>query len=138
MFFHIYKALPFPRNHLGNIARLIDEREKIPRGRAVHVILCSDYFIRKLNARFRGKPYPTDVLSFNYDEEDFLGEIYISLQRGKIQAKRYNVSYSSEIRRLFIHGLFQFGILVDRTGDVLDRAGLLVLLVDARERDAEF
>jgi probable rRNA maturation factor len=106
VFFHIYKALPYPRNHLGNIARLIGEREKIPRGRAVHVILCSDYFIRKLNARFRGKPYPTDVLSFNYDEEELLGEIYISLQRGKIQAKRYNVSYSSEIRRLFIHGMF--------------------------------
>jgi probable rRNA maturation factor len=44
-------------------------------------------------------------LSFNYDEDDLLGEIYISLQRAAIQARRYDVSYESEIERLFIHGI---------------------------------
>jgi probable rRNA maturation factor len=104
-FYHIYKALPFPRKRLYRIARLIYEREKIPKNHAIHVILSSDYFIKKLNTQFRKKPYPTDVLSFNYDEHDFLGEIYISLQRAKIQAKRFHVSFSSEIERLFIHGM---------------------------------
>jgi probable rRNA maturation factor len=69
------------------------------------VIFCSDYFIKKLNGKFRNKPHPTDVLSFNYDEDDFIGEIYLSLQRAKIQAKHYSVSYEEEILRLFVHGM---------------------------------
>ena len=105
-FFHAYKALPIPRKRLRDIAQQLYDCERIPKKECVHLILCSDFSIKKLNARFRNKPYPTDVLSFNYNEKDFLGEIYISLQRGKIQAKRYNVSYSSEIERLFIHGMF--------------------------------
>jgi probable rRNA maturation factor len=104
--FHSHKALRVPRKELRDVARQLYAQEKIPQNKCVHLILCSDFFIKKLNARFRNKPYPTDVLSFNYDEKDFLGEIYISLQRGKIQAKRYSVSYSSEIKRLFIHGMF--------------------------------
>jgi probable rRNA maturation factor len=105
VFFHSYKELPFPRKNLRTIAQLIYKQEKIPGRQAVHVILCSDYFIKKLNARFRNKPCPTDVLSFNYHENDFLGEIYISLQRAKIQANRYKVSFMNEIERLFIHGM---------------------------------
>jgi probable rRNA maturation factor len=105
-YFHAYKALPIPRKRLRDVARQIFTHEKIPQNKCVNLIFCSDSFIKKLNARFRNKPYATDVLSFNYDEKDFLGEIYISLQRGKIQAKRYKVSYSSEIERLFIHGMF--------------------------------
>ncbi len=105
VFFHSFKALPFPRSRLRLVAKTVYEREKIPETRAVHLILCSDYAIKKLNARFRNKPYPTDVLSFNYDEPDLLGEIYLSLERGKIQAKRYGESYADEIERLFVHGL---------------------------------
>jgi probable rRNA maturation factor len=104
-FFHAYKALPFPRKRLLAIACRMYSLEKIPARKKVNLILCSDYLIKKLNARFRGKPYPTDVLSFNYNEHDLWGEIYISLQRGKIQARRYRASYAEEIERLFIHGM---------------------------------
>ncbi len=48
----------------------------------------------------------TDVLSFNYDEPDLLGEIYISLQKAKVQAKEYGGTYRNEVRRLFVHGMF--------------------------------
>lgn len=105
VFFHSYKELPFPRKNLRNIAQLIYKKEKISNRQAIHVILCSDYLIKRLNTRFRNKPCPTDVLSFNYDEEKFLGEIYISLQRAKIQAKRYKAPLMNEIERLFIHGM---------------------------------
>jgi probable rRNA maturation factor len=104
--FHAYKILPAPKKRLKNIAQRIYAGEKIPARKCVHLIFCSDLFIKKLNTRFRNNPIPTDVLSFNYDENDFLGEIYISLQRAKIQARRYHVSYLNEIERLFVHGMF--------------------------------
>jgi probable rRNA maturation factor len=105
VFFHSYKNLPFPRNRLLAMVKKFYTREKIPKRQEVHLILCSDYFIKKLNGKFRNKPYPTDVLSFNYDEKNLLGEIYISLQRAKIQAKRYQETYADEIERLFVHGM---------------------------------
>ncbi len=54
---------------------------------------------------FRGKNHPTDVLSFNYNDKDLLGEIYISYERARVQARRYSVSYDNEILRLFVHGM---------------------------------
>ena len=105
VFFHAYPLLRIPRRLLKATARRIYSGEKIPSHKNIHVIFCSDYRIKKLNAAFRNKPFPTDVLSFNYDENDFVGEIYISLQRAKIQATRYSVSYENEIVRLFVHGM---------------------------------
>jgi probable rRNA maturation factor len=105
----IFKAdisLPCPRNTIINTARLIYKREHIPLSQKTHVVLCSDRAIQKLNAMFRHKDRATDVMSFNYDEIDLLGEIYISLQRAKAQAREYGVTYSNEVQRLFVHGMF--------------------------------
>ncbi len=103
--FHAYQKLPIPVKRCTDMARRIYKREKITNKKRVHLIFCSDYFIQKLNERFLSRKRPTDVLSFNYGEKEFLGEIYISLQRAKIQARRFKVSYPNEIERLFIHGM---------------------------------
>ncbi len=103
---HAYENLPCPGRLLLHTARLIYKNERIPRDRTTHVILCSNRAIRKLNAMFRHKDSPTDVLSFNYDESDLLGEIYISLQRARAQAEEYGVTYANEVLRLFVHGMF--------------------------------
>jgi len=104
--FHAYTKLPSSKSVILKTAALIYKAEKIPRSCATHVILCSDRAIHKLNASFRHKDRPTDVLSFCYDEPDLLGEIYISLQRARVQAKEYRVSLANEIQRLFVHGMF--------------------------------
>jgi|WetSurMetagenome_2_1015567.scaffolds.fasta_scaffold00008_166 probable rRNA maturation factor len=85
---------------------MIFKRENVPLTRKVHVIFCSNRAIRRLNAAFRHKDRATDVLSFNYDEPDLLGEIYISLQKAKAQAGEYRVTFESEVLRLFVHGMF--------------------------------
>lgn len=105
-FFHDYKKLPYPRKSLNDTAKKIVQMEKILIKKKSNVILCSDYKIRKLNKKYRSMDKPTDVLSFPFDDDDFLGEIYISLQRTKIQAKRYSLTYTEEVKRLFIHGIF--------------------------------
>lgn len=69
------------------------------------MVLADDSLLASLNERFKGRKGPTDVLSFPFDEEDFLGEIYISLDRAKSQAARYNATENEEIKRLVVHGL---------------------------------
>lgn len=105
-FLHDYRSLPFPRKLLNQIADKIYNNEKKTGNKSVNVVLCSDYKIRKLNKKYRKIDRTTDVLSFPFEENDFLGEIYISLQRATVQARRYNVSFAEEVGRLFIHGLF--------------------------------
>lgn len=73
--------------------------------------LCSDAHIKKLNKEFRGKDKATDVLSFPMND-DFdcaitvsLGDIVISLDTAKIQAKELELTYEERFFQLLIHGL---------------------------------
>lgn len=63
------------------------------------VVIVDDASIRVLNREWRGVDRPTDVLSFEY------GEIIISADTAKRQAKEHGVSMSDEITLLFTHGL---------------------------------
>ena len=104
-FHHQYKSLSFPQRRLEITGLKILQSEKVLLSRNINVIMCSDYFIRKLNNRFRGINRVTDVLSFPFNDVDFLGEIYISLQRAKVQASRFGFLFDDEIERLFVHGM---------------------------------
>lgn len=102
---HDYTALPCPRQLLNEAAGAISLHEKNISRKTVALILCSDYKIRALNSRYRKIDKPTDVLSFPFNDDDLLGEIYISLQRAKVQSRRFKSSYNREIKRLFVHGM---------------------------------
>ena len=72
----------------------------------ISVVLCDDPFIRDLNARWRGKDKPTDVLSFaQEDDPDLLGDIVISLETAARQAEAAGWSLENEVALLGTHGL---------------------------------
>jgi probable rRNA maturation factor len=79
---------------------------------SVAVIFVDDDFMRKINRKFAKRRKTTDVLSFGMNEGEnmavdypSLGDIYVSLDQAKRQAKDYRVSLRAEARRLVIHGL---------------------------------
>lgn len=73
---------------------------------AVTIVFTDDAGIRELNARFRGMDRPTDVLAFPLpDEEGYLGDVIISLERARGQAPRFHNDPESELARLIVHGL---------------------------------
>lgn len=71
------------------------------------VVLCSDAYIRKLNAQWRGKDAATDVLSFPQDDPDrvVLGDIVISVDTASRQAEERQLQFRDEIRILLVHGV---------------------------------
>ncbi len=71
----------------------------------VSIALVSDKTIHKLNKLYRGEDKPTDVLSFTYNEGGLLGEILISIDTAKRQAKQLGHTLEDEITRLMVHGL---------------------------------
>jgi len=71
------------------------------------VVLLRDETIRRYNRKFRGKDYPTDVLSFpagpeSPDTEEYLGDILISVETADRQKK---TDLATEINVLCLHGL---------------------------------
>lgn len=68
------------------------------------VIFVGNEQIKLLNKTYRNIDEPTDVLSFISDEEDYFGDVFISLEQAKEQSKDYNHSLKREIAFLAVHG----------------------------------
>ncbi len=67
----------------------------------------NDKLLNNLKKQFFQKDHFTDVIAFrlnDYDEENVEGEVYISLQRAKANATKFDQPYNKEIARLIIHG----------------------------------
>lgn len=75
------------------------------RSGTIDVSVVDDQTIHALNKRFRKKDKPTDVLSFTLNETGFLGDVIISEETTRKNAKRYGVAYEEEFKRLVIHGV---------------------------------
>jgi len=76
------------------------------------ILLCGDKTITKLNAQYRNKNEPTDILSFNLGAEMqgehtvyLPGDIVISLDTLRENAVYFNTNEDEELRRLIIHGI---------------------------------
>lgn len=77
-----------------------------------NIILVDNEYIHELNKTYRNIDRPTDVISFALEDvkdvEDFgnrvLGDIYISLDKAKEQAKEYGHSFLRELSFLAVHG----------------------------------
>ena len=72
--------------------------------RELSLLITDDKEIHRLNAEWRGKDKPTDVLSFPSDNGEILGDVVISLPTLKRQAREYRVTPAAELLRLLIHG----------------------------------
>ncbi len=65
---------------------------------------------RELNHYYLKKDYPTDVLSFPFneqlpDEDYYIGDIFICYPVAEEQAKENHVSINIELSTLMVHGL---------------------------------
>jgi len=100
-----YRRKPATLDHklLQSFAETL--RDRLARGREFHCRITNDAELMDLNSRFLGKKYATDVLSFPGADGDSLGDIAISLQRARDQARRWRHKPEDEIRILMLHGV---------------------------------
>ncbi|MCP4706147.1 MAG: rRNA maturation RNase YbeY [candidate division Zixibacteria bacterium] len=96
-----------PRKKIIQLMSAIKDKEGAPNS-SVNINFIDDYRISRLNEEFRKKTGPTDVLSFNLDDDEgpdsVLGEIYISTDTAEKNAKLNKLTYTDEILRLCCHG----------------------------------
>ena len=65
----------------------------------VNVVLVSDRRMAELHRRFLGESGPTDVITFQH------GEIFVSTETARRQARRFGTSLDHELRLYLAHGL---------------------------------
>jgi len=78
----------------------------------IGVLLADDATLRQLNHAYRGLDRATDVLSFAYDaigpgEARLLpvdGDLVVSMDRVRDQARRFRVTPGEELARVVVHG----------------------------------
>jgi rRNA maturation RNase YbeY len=105
----------FPGKEISRALHFIfkEENKEFP---ALAVICTNNRFIRKINKEFLAHDYSTDVVAFPLGKDgDVEAEIYINLDAAKNQAKKYNVAYTQEVRRLLIHGALHLIGYSDKT-----------------------
>ncbi|HUP65276.1 MAG TPA: rRNA maturation RNase YbeY [Thermoanaerobaculia bacterium] len=90
----------------------------------VSVVFVNDRDMKRLNARYRGERKTTDVLTFegeNSPEGASLGEIVISLDQARRQARAERHSLATELRYLLLHGVIHaFGLDHETDGGEMD------------------
>ena len=113
---------------------------------AVNVLVTSNQELRALNRRFRGKDQPTDVLSFVPEPgfaEALAGEIAISAEIAKQNARELGHSVAQEIKILVLHGVLHLagydhecdhGAMADKEAKLRQSLGLPVGLIERNGR----
>lgn len=81
------------------------------------VVFCTDEFLLNINQEYLQHDTYTDIISFNYalKHEPVNGELYISIDRIRENAKMFNSSVEMERARVIFHGVLHFCRFKDKT-----------------------
>ena len=89
------------RNWLTELAKTEDKIIE-----ELNYIFCSDEYLLEVNKEHLDHDYFTDVITFDYCENNVIsGDIFISIDRVKENAKSFGKSFKNELRRVMAHGL---------------------------------
>lgn len=72
----------------------------------INYIFCSDNYILDVNIKYLGHDYFTDIITFDYCENDVLnGDLFISIDTVRENADFYGTSFEQELNRVMVHGV---------------------------------
>ena len=72
----------------------------------VGYLFCDDEHILEVNNEYLGHDYYTDIITFDYCEDDILnGDLVISLDTVRTNAALFHKDYDEELHRVIIHGI---------------------------------
>ena len=75
----------------------------------INYIFCSDDYLHQINVEFLHHDTYTDIISFDYTVgKELHGDIYISVERVKENAKEFDTTFNDELARVIIHGILHF------------------------------
>ena len=103
------------------IAKCYEEENLLDSKLIITITFTTPEEIHKINKEYRQVDRPTDVLSFpmferkeleekiekqDFEHEDVLGDIIISIEKVKEQAEEYGHSFERELSYMVVHGFY--------------------------------
>jgi rRNA maturation RNase YbeY len=73
-------------------------------------VFCSDKFLLDINKKYLNHNFYTDIISFDLSDQKgrLIGDVYISIDRVKENAKTEGNLYTHELLRVIFHGALHF------------------------------
>ena len=82
----------------------------------INYIFCDDAYLHEINVKYLDHDTLTDIISFDYSVgKELHGDIYISIERVKENAKDFEVPFKEELRRVMVHGVLHYCGYKDKT-----------------------
>lgn len=86
------------------LLRIISSENKLT-GDLVFVF-CDDDYLLSINQKYLNHNTYTDIITFDYTNGDTLsGDVFISVDRVKENAMKFEISFEEELRRVMSHGI---------------------------------
>jgi probable rRNA maturation factor len=72
----------------------------------LNYIFCSDAYLLEINKQYLDHDTYTDIVTFDNSEEEgkIVSDIFISIERIRENAAKFNVTETNELHRVIIHG----------------------------------
>ncbi len=84
----------------------------------INYIFCDDEYLLKLNVEFLKHDTLTDIISFDSSVgKELHGDIFVSVERVKENAKDFEVAFKDELKRVLVHGILHFCGYNDKTDE---------------------
>jgi probable rRNA maturation factor len=114
-FFHDVNPFLKDRRRLrGFIERIFNKEGKLLHN--LSYIFCSDSYLLGINREFLKHDFYTDIITFPLGTEFGIeGEIYISYERVRENAKTEGVSFNNELHRVIFHGALHLSGFEDKS-----------------------
>ncbi|WP_126972172.1 rRNA maturation RNase YbeY [Gynurincola endophyticus] len=116
--FHSLKATPLKnKTALKNFLQQLFEQEN----KSLHqltYIFCDDDYLLEINKNHLQHDYYTDIITFDLsenDEDGTIGELYLSIDRIRDNAKQMNQPLERELHRVIFHGALHLCGYKDKT-----------------------
>ena len=73
----------------------------------INCVFCSDEYLLQINKKHLKHNFLTDIITFDFSEkkDQIEGDLYISIDRVKENAKKYGDTFKTETIRVVLHGL---------------------------------
>ncbi len=84
----------------------------------ISYVFVNDEELRSMNKKYLDHDYYTDIITFDYSEiKNLNGDIFISIDRVRENATKFNVTREEELRRVMVHGILHLMGYKDGTTD---------------------
>ena len=101
---HVDFDLPEPERVKKWITHVVRARGK--RVGEVNYIFCDDAYLIEVNRTYLDHDTYTDIITFDYVAGNIVsGDIFISIERVRENARLFDTSFEHELHRVLIHGI---------------------------------